>query len=178
MTRRRFAALCLWHRVRSHSRRAGNEEPSTGRFHFIFRISDGYAKIRIPWVTVTRRRFATLCLWHRVRSHSRRAGNEEPSTGRFHLFFRISDGYAKIRIPWVTVTRRRFAALCLWHRVRSHSRRAGNEEPSTGRFHLFFRISYGRKKADTHLGICFFGDPPEIRTPDPLLKRQLLYRLS
>ena len=24
----------------------------------------------------------------------------------------------------------------------------------------------------------FFGDPPEIRTPDPLLKRQLLYRLS
>ena len=25
---------------------------------------------------------------------------------------------------------------------------------------------------------CFFGDPLEIRTPDPLLKRQLLYRLS
>ena len=28
------------------------------------------------------------------------------------------------------------------------------------------------------MGICFFGDPPGIRTPDPLLKRQLLCRLS
>ena len=28
------------------------------------------------------------------------------------------------------------------------------------------------KKAHTQKGMCFFGDPPEIRTPDPLLKRQ------
>ncbi len=34
------------------------------------------------------------------------------------------------------------------------------------------------KKADTRMGICFFGDPPGIRTPDPLLKRQLLCQLS
>ena len=34
------------------------------------------------------------------------------------------------------------------------------------------------KKPDTHKGIRFFGDPSGIRTPDPLLKRQLLYRLS
>ncbi len=27
-------------------------------------------------------------------------------------------------------------------------------------------------------GICLFGDPLEIRTPDPLLKRQLLCQLS
>ena len=28
------------------------------------------------------------------------------------------------------------------------------------------------------MGMCFFGDPSGIRTPDPLLKRQLLCRLS
>ena len=36
----------------------------------------------------------------------------------------------------------------------------------------------GGKKADTRMGLCFFGDPPGIRTPDPLLKRQLLCQLS
>ena len=44
-------------------------------------------------------------------------------------------------------------------------------------FGFYFRISDG-KKADTRLGICLFGDPSEIRTPDPLLKRQLLCLLS
>ena len=34
------------------------------------------------------------------------------------------------------------------------------------------------KNADTLMGIGVFGDPSEIRTPDPLLKRQLLCRLS
>ena len=34
------------------------------------------------------------------------------------------------------------------------------------------------KKANTRMDVGFFGDPPGIRTPDPLLKRQLLYRLS
>ena len=34
------------------------------------------------------------------------------------------------------------------------------------------------KEAHTRMGMCFFGDPSGIRTPDPLLKRQLLYRLS
>ena len=47
----------------------------------------------------------------------------------------------------------------------------------------FFLIPYSvqfsdSKKADTPKGICFFGDPPGIRTPDPLLKRQLLCQLS
>ena len=40
-----------------------------------------------------------------------------------------------------------------------------------------FRIP-GGKKATTRMGGGFFGDPPEIRTPDPLLKRQLLCQLS
>ena len=34
------------------------------------------------------------------------------------------------------------------------------------------------KKQISHWDICFFGDPPGIRTPDPLLKRQLLCQLS
>ena len=44
-------------------------------------------------------------------------------------------------------------------------------------FGFYFRIPDG-KKADTRLSICFFGDPSGIRTPDPLLKRQLLCLLS
>ena len=36
----------------------------------------------------------------------------------------------------------------------------------------------GGKKRHTPKGMAFFGDPLEIRTPDPLLKRQLLCRLS
>ena len=53
----------------------------------------------------------------------------------------------------------------------------GGQQHSTGLLHLIFRISDG-KNADTLMGIGVFGDPSEIRTPDPLLKRQLLYRLS
>ena len=42
-----------------------------------------------------------------------------------------------------------------------------------------FRISIKQRKKQTpQWGICFLGDPPEIRTPDPLLKRQLLCQLS
>ena len=39
-------------------------------------------------------------------------------------------------------------------------------------------LSQASKKANTQMGIGFFGDPPGIRTPDPLLKRQLLCQLS
>ena len=42
----------------------------------------------------------------------------------------------------------------------------------------FFESPREAKKQIPHRGICFFGDPLETRTPDPLLKRQLLYRLS
>ena len=40
------------------------------------------------------------------------------------------------------------------------------------------RISIDTKKRATRMGGSFFGDPLEIRTPDPLLKRQLLCQLS
>ena len=70
------------------------------------------------------------------------------------------------------VTRRRFGTLLCW------PRRAGAKQHSTGVLHLFIRISGGSKKAQKHKLLGFFGDPPEIRTPDPLLKRQLLYLLS
>ena len=43
--------------------------------------------------------------------------------------------------------------------------------------HLIFRIS-NDKRPDTQMGIWSFGDPPEIRTPDTLLKRQVLCLLS
>ena len=72
----------------------------------------------------------------------------------------------------------RFAAPVLRHRVRSWHRRADAKEQSTGLFHLNFRISACIKKEISPRGYLFFGDPLEIRTPDPLLKRQLLYRLS
>jgi hypothetical protein len=32
--------------------------------------------------------------------------------------------------------------------------------------------------ADKHLILGKFGGPPETRTPDPLIKSQLLYQLS
>ena len=35
-----------------------------------------------------------------------------------------------------------------------------------------------KKPPKTHVSGGYFGDPPEIRTPDPLLKRQLLCQLS
>ena len=34
------------------------------------------------------------------------------------------------------------------------------------------------KKRQARMDLPFFGDPPGIRTPDPLLKRQLLCQLS
>ena len=34
------------------------------------------------------------------------------------------------------------------------------------------------KKGIHHMVYTFFGDPPETRTPDPLIKSQVLYRLS
>ena len=34
------------------------------------------------------------------------------------------------------------------------------------------------KKKDSRKAVLLFGDPSGIRTPDPLLKRQLLCRLS
>ena len=57
------------------------------------------------------------------------------------------------------------------HSVRSDWCRATSQGQSTGLSHLIFRISNG-KRPDTQIGIWSFGDPPEIRTPDPLLKRQ------
>ena len=41
-----------------------------------------------------------------------------------------------------------------------------------------FRVSKGSKKDRQQKLSVLFGDPLETRTPDPLLKRQLLYRLS
>ena len=61
--------------------------------------------------------------------------------------------------------------LCCRHR-------AGGKQQSTGLLYFDFRIPAGSKKANTHMGVGFFGDPPGIRTPDPLLKRQLLCQLS
>ena len=43
---------------------------------------------------------------------------------------------------------------------------------------LFESPASQAKKPIPQWGIGFFGDPPEIRTPDPLLKRQLLCQLS
>ena len=57
---------------------------------------------------------------------------------------------------------------------RSHVYFAKGVKPSFTKYtlsHLIFRISNG-KRPDTQMGIWSFGDPPEIRTPDPLLKRQ------
>ena len=52
----------------------------------------------------------------------------------------------------------------------------------TGLLHLIIRISVrsfiNKKPHCGECGFSLFGDPPEIRTPDPLLKRQLLYLLS
>ena len=44
---------------------------------------------------------------------------------------------------------------------------------------IFIFESPGKcKKRKTPMHLPLFGDPPGIRTPDPLLKRQLLCRLS
>ena len=49
-----------------------------------------------------------------------------------------------------------------------------------GELDLIFRISVlsTKKEEDIYWYLPLFGDPPEIRTPDPLLKRQLLCQLS
>ncbi len=47
----------------------------------------------------------------------------------------------------------------------------------SGVLDLILRIPNAKKQIP-QMGICFFGDSLEIRTPDPLLKRQLLCQLS
>ena len=57
---------------------------------------------------------------------------------------------------------------------RSHVYFVKGVKPSFTKYtlsHLIFRIS-NDKRPDTQMGIWSFGDPLEIRTPDPLLKRQ------
>ena len=39
-------------------------------------------------------------------------------------------------------------------------------------------LLYVRKKADTHMGICFFGTPEGTRTPNPRNRNPMLYPLS
>ena len=62
-----------------------------------------------------------------------------------------------------------------------HSKCADAVEPASGNTPpgccIYIFESPAVQKKDTPKGV-FFGDPPETRTPDPLLKRQLLYRLS
>ena len=67
---------------------------------------------------------------------------------------------------------------CAVHSIRRERHPAAAQEQSTGLFHLNVRISCRIKKPRCQKASGFFGDPLEIRTPDPLLKRQLLYRLS
>ena len=52
---------------------------------------------------------------------------------------------------------------------------AANSPP--GCWNLFSNLR-GCKKSRCQKASALFGDPPEIRTPDPLLKRQLLCQLS
>ena len=78
------------------------------------------------------------------------------------------------------VTRRGF--VCIFFRYGGRKLWSGSDEASPAALiRAAFNFSNPRgeiKKADTPKGICFFGDPPGIRTPDPLLKRQLLCQLS
>ena len=61
-------------------------------------------------------------------------------------------------------------------------RLAGGKQHFTELLHFMVRISVFLNiiKNHTVVGVVLYyiGDPPEIRTPDPLLKRQLLYLLS
>ena len=94
------------------------------------------------------------------------------STGLLHFIFRISGGKnadTRKDNPSARPAGDSFNQC--------FARSSPREQQSTGLLHLIFRIS-GGKNADTHSGIGIFGDPPEIRTPDPLLKRQLLCQLS
>ena len=70
-----------------------------------------------------------------------------------------------------------FVCFFTWGKELCHRRPAGDDQQSTGLLNLIVRIPDG-KKTTAQLGYGFFGDPPGIRTPDPLLKRQLLCRLS
>ena len=66
-------------------------------------------------------------------------------------------------------------------KLRCHVRLAEHEQQSTGLLHLIFRISIlfrNNKSVIPKRNNAFIGDPLEIRTPDPLLKRQLLCQLS
>ena len=78
------------------------------------------------------------------------------------------------------VTRWRFVCILPTAKLRCHVRPAGHEQQPPGLSHLIFRISivFKEKEADTKRYPPLFGDPLEIRTPDPLLKRQLLCQLS
>ena len=77
------------------------------------------------------------------------------------------------------VTRRGFVSI--FFRFGGRKLWSGSVEPSPAaliRAAFHFRIPAGSKKANTRMDVGFFGDPPGIRTPDPLLKRQLLCQLS
>ena len=97
---------------------------------------------------------------------------------------RIASVMQKTRYRMVSglfgVTRRRFVCIFAYdnnYGVADVQPAASNAPPE--RCIYIFRISaVSCKKANTHKDVGFFGDPPEIRTPDPLLKRQLLCQLS
>ena len=95
---------------------------------------------------------------------------------------------------FVRVTRWRFGSVCRRHtgdplEIRLHFlrckklrlRRRGRRRPTRHRrvgTEFESPRSFPKKRKDTKVSFLFFGDPLEIRTPDPLLKRQLLYLLS
>ena len=80
---------------------------------------------------------------------------------------------------FVAVTRWRLVCIFAFGKNYCPAGTLPGRQPAPGRLDLFFRVSRViKKKTDGISRLSFFGDPLETRTPDPLLKRQLLYRLS
>ena len=76
------------------------------------------------------------------------------------------------------VIRRRFVCIFAKAKIDVRLRPAvgGNSPPDC--CILSFESPLHSKKDRYRMVSILFGDPPEIRTPDPLLKRQLLCQLS
>ena len=124
--------------------------------------------------------FGDVILFHKITRTSNTPGwlllprwGNSPSARPYDVY-RNCPINGKWRVLWVT--RRRF--VCIF----CDAENRGAPPSSRWRqrsFALHFEFeSPACKKANTRKGVGFFGDPPEIRTPDPLLKRQLLCQLS
>ena len=136
------------------------------------------------FVRVTRWRFGSVCRRH----------TGDPLEIRLH-FNKVRGEASPHRVAhFVRVTRWRFGSVCRRHtgdplEIRLHFlrckklrlRRRGRRRPTRHRrvgTEFESPRSFPKKRKDTKVSFLFFGDPLEIRTPDPLLKRQLLYLLS